>query len=69
MGPSTSRLTEYGAIHLSFEGVARRQVVRAIPRCLQPLRGWLTFWGRSGGGAVLATGYCLAPLIRGACGH
>jgi len=31
---------------LRFEGVARRQVARAIPRCLQPLRGWLTFWGK-----------------------
>ena len=61
--------SKYGAIHLSFEGDARRQVARAVPRCLQPLQGWLTFWASSGGGAVLATGYFLAPLIRGACGR
>jgi hypothetical protein len=31
---------------LRCEGDARRQVVCGVPRCLQPLQGWLTFgWG------------------------
>ena len=69
---------EVGAIHLSFEGDARRQVTRAVPRCLQPLQGWLTFVGPVPVAARgLATGYFLPalraeshkspPVIRGAC--
>jgi len=55
---------EVGAIHLSFEGDARRQVTRAVPRCLQPLQGWLTFVGPVPVAARgLATGYFL-PALR-----
>ena len=43
---------------LSFEGDARRQEARTVPRCLQPLRGWLTFWG-----PVPVAARCLPPAI------
>ena len=36
----------------------RRQAVGAVPRCLQPRQGWLTFWG-----AVPAAARCLPPAI------
>ena len=68
--PEIWEIWKYGAIHLFFEGDTRRREARGVRRCLQPLQGWLTFCGAgSGGGAVLATGYSLAPLIRGACGR
>ena len=41
------------------EGDAGRHGACAVPLCLQPLQGWLTFGGNFGGGARLATGYFL----------
>ena len=56
MTPSTCRLF--------FEGDARRREARGVPRCLQPLQGWLTFVGPVPVAARgLATGYFL-PALR-----